>query len=71
MMPCQEPPVAMATWQATITVPEGCLAISSGDIVECKNNVLRKSNTGKGQCSVSIVQFTSLYVFPAKFLQFY
>eukprot|EP00111_Clytia_hemisphaerica_P016524 TCONS_00048996-protein len=47
MMPCQEPPVAMATWQATITVPQGYIALSSGDVVQCKSNLLKGSSQGK------------------------
>ena len=30
-MPCQEPPVAMSTWQASIHVPEGCVVLMSGN----------------------------------------
>ena len=42
MMPCQEPPVAMSTWQATITLPNGTTALSSGDVAGEKEAVLRK-----------------------------
>ena len=31
LMPCQEPPVAMSTWQASIHVPEGCVVLMSGN----------------------------------------
>lgn len=30
-MPCQEPPIAMSTWQAAIHVPKGCTVLMSGD----------------------------------------
>lgn len=36
MMPCQEPPVAMSTWQASIQVPDGYVVLSSGDEVDKK-----------------------------------
>ena len=48
MMPCQEPPVAMATWQATVAVPKGYTVLSSGDIVHCKTDVLKNTIDGKG-----------------------
>lgn len=35
MMPCQEPPVAVATWQATVKVPRGFSVLSSGEAVTC------------------------------------
>ncbi|XP_041089453.1 aminopeptidase O isoform X4 [Polyodon spathula] len=31
LFPCQEPPVAMSTWQATIQAPEGCMVLLSGE----------------------------------------
>ena len=31
LFPCQEPPGAMATWQATIHAPSGWVALMSGD----------------------------------------
>ena len=31
LMPCQEPPIAMSTWQAAIHVPKGCTVLMSGD----------------------------------------
>ncbi len=31
LFPCQEPPVAMATWQAVITAPTGCTVLCTGD----------------------------------------
>lgn len=30
-MPCQEPPIAMSTWQAAIHVPKGCMVVMSGN----------------------------------------
>ncbi|XP_032238993.2 uncharacterized protein LOC5513554 isoform X2 [Nematostella vectensis] len=33
LMPCQEPPIAMSTWQAAIHVPHGCMALMSGNPV--------------------------------------
>ena len=36
LMPCQEPPVAMSTWQAAIHVPEGCNVLMSGNELLCK-----------------------------------
>ena len=45
MMPCQEPPVAMSTWQATITLPNGTTALSSGDVAGEKEAILRKSSS--------------------------
>ena len=32
-MPCQEPPVAMSTWQASIHVPKDCVVLMSGNPV--------------------------------------
>ena len=47
MMPCQEPPVAMATWQTTIHLPKDFVALSSGNVVECKRKLFsRKNNKG-------------------------
>ena len=31
LMPCQEPPIAMSTWQASIHVPKGCVVLMSGN----------------------------------------
>ena len=31
LLPCQEPPIAMATWQAEIRVPEGYVVLCTGD----------------------------------------
>jgi len=42
MMPCQEPPVAMATWQATIKLPKDMVALSSGALAIDKENCLRQ-----------------------------
>ena len=43
LMPCQEPPVAMSTWQASIHVPEGCVVLMSG------NELVGKSTASDGQ----------------------
>lgn len=31
LFPCQEPPVAMSTWQATVRAPCDCLVLMSGE----------------------------------------
>uniref|UniRef100_A0A8C2ZU30 Aminopeptidase O (putative) n=1 Tax=Cyclopterus lumpus TaxID=8103 RepID=A0A8C2ZU30_CYCLU len=31
LFPCQEPPVAMSTWQATVRAPSGCVVLMSGE----------------------------------------
>lgn len=31
LFPCQEPPVAMSTWQATIRAPSECVVLVSGE----------------------------------------
>lgn len=31
LFPCQEPPVAMSTWQATVRAPSECLVLMSGE----------------------------------------
>ncbi|KAM6931154.1 aminopeptidase O isoform 2-T2 [Xenentodon cancila] len=31
LFPCQEPPVAMSTWQATVRAPSECVVLMSGD----------------------------------------
>ena len=46
-MPCQEPPVAMSTWQASIHVPEGCVVLMSGNQFVGKTN--GSDNQGKPQ----------------------
>ena len=54
MMPCQEPPVALSTWQAILRLPKGMMALSSGDICKEKEEVLKKlfNNEFKGMfCS--------------------
>ena len=38
-MPCQEPPIAMSTWQAAIHVPQGCTVLMSGNKLPVMNNV--------------------------------
>ena len=45
-MPCQEPPVAMSTWQASIHVPEGCVVLMSGN--ELVGITAAKDGQGKG-----------------------
>ena len=45
-MPCQEPPVAMSTWQASIHVPEGCVVLMSGN--ELVGITAAKDDQGKG-----------------------
>ena len=45
LMPCQEPPVAMSTWQASIHVPEGCVVLMSGNQFVGKTTV--NDNQGK------------------------
>ena len=37
LMPCQEPPIAMSTWQAAIHVPKGCTVLMSGDELPVQN----------------------------------
>ena len=36
-MPCQEPPIAMSTWQAAIHVPKGCAVLMSGNELSVHN----------------------------------
>jgi hypothetical protein len=36
-MPCQEPPIAMSTWQAAIHVPKGCTVLMSGNELAVHN----------------------------------
>ena len=45
-MPCQEPPVAMSTWQASIHVPEGCVVLMSGN--DLVGITAAKDGQGKG-----------------------
>ena len=45
-MPCQEPPFAMSTWQASIHVPEGCVVLMSGN--ELVGITAAKDGQGKG-----------------------
>ena len=47
-MPCQEPPVAMSTWEAVIIVPKGFTVLSSGNNMECKQQRLKTKFTEKG-----------------------
>ena len=37
-MPCQEPPIAMSTWQAAIHVPKGCRVLMSGNELPVQNS---------------------------------
>ena len=46
LMPCQEPPLAMSTWQASIHVPEGCVVLMSGN--ELVGITAAKDGQGKG-----------------------
>nr|XP_054764615.1 aminopeptidase O-like [Lytechinus pictus] len=52
LFPCQEPPGAMATWQAIIHAPEDCMVIMSGDE---EGDVLQKK-----QGMVSTLHFTDM-----------
>ena len=45
MMPCQEPPVAMSTWSASINVPKDFVVLSSGDKVECRQKYINSEDT--------------------------
>lgn len=47
LMPCQEPPIAMSTWQASIHVPEGCVVLMSGNELIGKTAV--KDGQGKAK----------------------
>ncbi|XP_028397501.1 uncharacterized protein LOC114521309 isoform X2 [Dendronephthya gigantea] len=38
LMPCQEPPVAMSTWQAAIHAPRGCTVLMSGNELRVQNS---------------------------------
>lgn len=38
LMPCQEPPVAMSTWQAAIHVPKSCRVLMSGNEISAQRN---------------------------------
>ena len=49
LMPCQEPPLAMATWQAFIQVPNGAKVLMSGDKVTCKEQLLKMSHDDNGE----------------------
>lgn len=31
LFPCQEPPVAMSTWQASVRAPRDCVVLMSGE----------------------------------------
>ena len=37
-MPCQEPPIAMSTWQAAIHVRKGCTVLMSGNQLPVQNS---------------------------------
>ena len=52
-MPCQEPPVAMSTWQAAIGVPRGCTVVMSGDKVELSKHG-DSSGDNQGTCHTSL-----------------
>ena len=43
LMPCQEPPLAMSTWQAYFRVKKQRQVLMSGNRTECKEKLLRKS----------------------------
>ena len=55
LMPCQEPPVATSTWQAIILVPKGCVVLSSGDAVKCKQECLRALNKQEGMILIIFI----------------
>jgi len=38
----------MATWQATVAVPKGYTVLSSGDIVHCKDTLLKNAVDKRG-----------------------
>lgn len=38
LMPCQEPPIAMSTWQAAIHVPKGYTVLMSGNELAVQNS---------------------------------
>lgn len=42
LMPCQEPPVAMSTWQAYFHVKNGETVLMSGDHCVCKESLFRE-----------------------------
>lgn len=44
LMPCQEPPVAMSTWQAAIHVPKGCMVYMSGCPISVPNDDASSDN---------------------------
>ncbi|XP_065058090.1 uncharacterized protein LOC135685920 [Rhopilema esculentum] len=48
LMPCQEPPVAMSTWQAYFNVKNGATVLTSGDRYLCKEALLRKHFVEQG-----------------------
>lgn len=50
LMPCQEPPVAMSTWQAAIHVPRGCTVLMSGNELPVQNS----HNADVGKLNVNI-----------------
>lgn len=50
LMPCQEPPVAMSTWQAAIHVPRGCTVLMSGTGLPVQNSV----NADFGKLNINI-----------------
>ncbi|XP_075684932.1 aminopeptidase O [Rhinoderma darwinii] len=45
LFPCQEPPVAMSTWDATVRTTSNCIVLMSGE------NVAAPNSCGQGICS--------------------
>eukprot|EP00794_Sanderia_malayensis_P007134 gene7134-7939_t len=48
LMPCQEPPIAMSTWQAYLHVRSGSNVLMSGDRVKCKESILGNQSGEQG-----------------------
>lgn len=55
MMPCQEPPVAVATWQATVKVPRGFSVLSSGEAVTCMKKTKPETSVKEGKILLPFV----------------
>ncbi|XP_022247425.1 aminopeptidase O-like [Limulus polyphemus] len=57
LLPCQEPPVAMATWRAIVTVPKYAIVLMSGDedpsVIEKENDKLAYNYYTKVELPVS------------------
>ena len=48
LMPCQEPPVAMSTWQAYFRVKKKRQVLMSGNRIYCKETLLRDASGDDG-----------------------